>query len=231
MIVGLEITSDFGHFSHPATIYSSLSYPIPPKTVVMGMLGAIMGEDDYLFLNAIRYACIVKRIDGKRNFCFNGIKDALKELNLEKAGNGFGKGRKQFYRELLINPAYEIYIDLAKLESSKANKLLTLLQESKSMYQLYMGINFCLASYRFLGSFEAVTVPGHNIAIDSIVPLENDFEIEIGKNYTDIRCATTIHEGRVFGGFRDFLVETTGEPILCKEIEFCEVNERKVVLI
>lgn len=231
MIVGLEISSDFGHFSHPATIYSSLSYPIPPKTVVMGMLGAIMGEDDYLFLNAIRYACIVKRIDGKRNFCFNGIKDALKELNLEKAGNGFGKGRKQFYRELLINPSYELYIDISALESSKANKLLMLLQESKSMYQLYMGINLALATYNYLGVFEPKIESGQNVAIDSIIPLNSDFEIEMGKSYTDIRCATTIQEGRLFGGFSDFLVETSGQSILCKTIEFYEVNTRKVVLV
>jgi CRISPR-associated protein Cas5h len=197
----------------------------------MGMLGAIMGESDYLFLNDIRYACVVKNLDGKRNFCFNGIKDALKELNLQKAGQGFGKGRKQFYRELLINPRYEIYADLSRLEKDKSDKLIALLEESKSMYQLYMGINFCLASYSFLGVFETKAQALQSIHIDSIVPLESDFGIEAGKNYTDIRFATTIRENRIFGGFRDFLVETSGKPILCKNIEFEEVNNKRVVFV
>lgn len=231
MIVGLEISSDFGHFSHPATIYSSLTYPVPPKTTVMGMLGAIMGESDYLFLNDIRYACIVRNLDGKRNFCFNGIKDALKELNLEKAGNGFGKNRKQFYRELLINPKYEIYADLSGLEKSKADKLVALLEDGKSMYQLYMGINFCLATYKFLGVFGGVGKKAGDANIDSIVPLESDFAIEAGKNYTDIRFATAIDSGRIFGGFKDFLVETSGKPILCKNIEHSEMNGKKVVFV
>lgn len=231
MIIGLEIYSDFGHFSHPATIYSSLTYPVPPKTTVMGMLGAIMGESDYLFLNAIKYACIVKNIDGKRNFCFNGVKDALKELNLEKAGQGFGKGRKQFYRELLINPKYEIYLDLSAIDGSKTKKLLELLRDGKSLYQLYMGVNFCLASYKFLGVFEAAAQQCENIHIDSIVPLSSNFGIEAGKSYTDIRFATAVKEGRIFGGFSDFLVETSGKPILCKNVEYSEVNDKKVVFI
>ncbi|MBD3797216.1 MAG: CRISPR-associated protein Cas5 [Campylobacterales bacterium] len=231
MIVGLEITSDFGHFSHPSTIYSSLSYPIPPKTTIMGMIGAIMGEDNYLFLNAIKHACVVKKIEGKRNFCFNGIKDALKELNLEKVGNGFTKGRKQFYRELLVSPTYELYIDISALDEGKVQKLIQLLQERKSMYQLYMGINFCLASYQFLGTFHAQMDNAKQVHIDSIIPLQSDFEIEMGKNYTDIRCATTIEEGRIFGGFSDFLVETSGQAILCNDIVFYEINNRKVVFI
>lgn len=231
MIVGLEISSDFGHFSHPATIYSSLTYPVPPKTTAMGMIGAIMGESDYLFLNDIRYACVVKNLDGKRNFCFNGIKDALRELNLEKAGNGFSKGRKQFYRELLINPRYEIYADLSNLDKVKAQKLFTLLEDGKSMYQLYIGVNFCLASYKFLGVFETVTQKAESAHIDSIVPLGSDFGIEAGKNYTDIRFATTVQTGRLFGGFSDFLVETSGKPILCKNIEFSETNDKKVVFV
>ena len=231
MIVGLEISSDFGHFSHPATIYSSLTYPVPTKTALMGMLGAIMGVSDYLFLNDIRYACIIKNLDGKRNFCFNGIKDALKELNLEKAGNGFGKGRKQFYSELLVNPKYEIYVDLSALDGPIREKLIGLLEDGKSMYQLYMGVNFCLATYRFLGIFESKIQQADNAHIDSIAPLSADFSIEAGKSYTDVRFATTIGSGRIFGGFSDFLVETSGKSILCKNIEFTEVNDKKAVFI
>lgn len=230
MVVGIEIRADFGHFSHPATIYSSLTYPVPPKTTAMGMLGAIFGVEEYLFLNDIKYACVVKNLEGKRNFCFNGIKDALKELNLEKAGSGFSKGRKQFYRELLINPSYEIYVDLSSIDTKESKRLIELLQSGKSMYQLYMGINFCLAEYRFLGEFSAQESK-NDAYIDSFIPLESDFTIESGKSYTDIRFATTISSGRIFGGFSDFLVETNGQAIQCKNIAHSEVNGKRVVFI
>jgi CRISPR-associated protein Cas5h len=229
MVVGFKLRADFGHFSHPATIYSSLTYPVPPKTAVMGMIGAIMGLDDYLFLNRMRYSVTVKNISGKRNFCFNGVKDALSQLTFEKAGQGFGKGRKQFYRELLIDPEYTVFCDFSGVEGDFAERFVMHLKEKKALYPVYMGINLCLADFEYIGVFEAKACSGEAVMIDSMVPLESAFEIEPGKNYTDIRMATTVSEGRIFGGFRDYLVETTGEAIRCKGIDYTELGDEKVI--
>jgi len=228
MIIGLQIRADYGHFSHPATIYSSLTYPVPPKTTVMGMLGAIAGVEDYLALNAMRYAVVVERLDGKRQFCFNGIKEALSQLNPAKGG-GFTKGRKQFYRELLVNPRYRIYCDLRDVEQTFKERLIEILKSERSLYPLYMGINFCLAKYRFLGLFDLKEGRADKVWIDSMIPLSYDFEIEPDKQYTDVRMATSIQKGRIFGGFTDYLVETSGEPILCRDADFYEVDGRKIV--
>ena len=228
MVVGFEVWADFGHFSHPATVYSSLTYPVPPKTTVMGMLGAIAGLDEYLGLNAMRYSVVVERLEGKRQFCFNGIKDALKELDPKKGG-GFRKGRKQFYRELLIDPHYRIYCDLGDVEGELRSTVVAALQREVACYPLYMGINFCLANYRFLGEFSPKPQQKEEVWIDSIVPLTYDFVIEPGKQYTDVRMARSVSEGRLFGDFTDYLVETTGQPILCKNAEFVQVGDRKIV--
>ncbi len=228
MVVGFEVWADFGHFSHPATVYSSLTYPVPPKTTVMGMLGAIAGLDEYLGLNAMRYGVVVRRLEGKRRFCFNGIKEALKELDPKKGG-GFRKGRKQFYRELLLRPHYSIYCDLRAVEEDLRQKVVGSLQTQRAYYPLYMGINFCLAQYRYLGEFEPKTERQDEMWIDSIVPLGYDFAIEPNKQYTDVRMARSIQKGRLFGDFADYLVETTGQPILCKNVEFDVVGEKKIV--
>ncbi len=230
MIIGLEISSDFAHFSHPATIYSSLTYPVPPKTTVMGMLGAIMGLEDYLFLNSIKYACVVKKIEAKRSFCFNGVKNALSELNLDKAGIGFKSGRKQFYRELLVNPCYEIYIDLSDIEKVHRDRIVELLKAKKSLYPLYMGVNFALADYRFLGVFDSTQERG-DADLDSIVPLDSNFAIEAGRSYTDIRFATKIESGRHFGNFADFLVETSGKSIKCRDVCYTRVDDKSLIFV
>ena len=122
-------------------------------------------------------------------------------------------------------------MDLSALDGPIREKLIGLLEDGKSMYQLYMGVNFCLATYRFLGIFESKIQQADNAHIDSIAPLSADFSIEAGKSYTDVRFATTIGSGRIFGGFSDFLVETSGKSILCKNIEFTEVNDKKAVFI
>jgi len=228
MIIGFQIWADYGHFSHPATIYSSLTYPVPPKTTIMGMLGAIAGEEDYLALNAMRYAVIVEQLDGKRQFCFNGIKDALTQLNPAK-GSGFTKGRKQFYRELLVNPHYRIYCDLSDVAKDFKERLVEILKSKRSIYPLYMGINFCLAEYRFLGLFESIQKKEDKVWINSMIPLSYDFECEPNKQYTDVRMACSVKKERIFGDFRDFLVETSGQPILCKNADFDEIDGKKIV--
>jgi len=229
MIIGFDISADYGHFSHPATVYSSLSYPVPPKTTVMGMLGAIMGLEDYLVFNAIRYSVVIKTLSGKRTFCFNGVKDALSQLNLEKAGEGFSKGRKQFYRELLVAPAYRIYCDLSGIDADTRNTLIAILEAGKSMYPLYMGINMCLAELKYIGNYELTQQEAETVDIHSMIPLATGFELETGKQYSDIRMATTVDASRNFGGFSDYLVETTGESITCKACSYHIAGEHNIM--
>lgn len=229
-ILGIRLSGDFAHFSHPATVYSSLSYMIPPKTAVMGMLGAIMGESDYCFLNDISYTCIVLQLKAKQSFCFNGIKSALSELNPKKEISGFKSGRKQFYRELLVEPVYEIYIDISRLEQDKKSKLKELLKDQKSLHTLYMGINFCLANYEFLGSFGAQILE-EDAQINSFVPTECDFMLEENKEYSDCRFATLVNEKREFGNFKSFIIETSGKSIECKNIKHHKINDKRVVFV
>ncbi|CUU85968.1 CRISPR-associated protein Cas5 [Campylobacter hyointestinalis] len=231
MILGIKIWADYAHFSHPATIYSSLTYPIPPKTTVMGLLGCIIGENNYYFLNDISYACIIENIDGKSRFCFNGIKDALSELNIKKIEENSGfKQRRQFYRELLINPSYEIYLDLSKLSDKKIDIISNILRSEKSLFTPYLGINFCLAKYQFLGEFRASS-SSQSAHINSFIPIDSDFELEFDKSYTDCRFATTVNSSREFGNFKTFLVETSGKSIKCNNITYYELNGKKVIFI
>lgn len=229
-ILGIRLSSDFAHFSHPATIYSSLSYIIPPKTTIMGMLGAIMGESEYYFLNEISYSCVILQLKSKQSFCFNGIKSALSELNPKKETNGFKSGRKQFYRELLVEPVYEIYIDISRLKEEKKSKLKELLEARKSLYPLYMGINLCLANYEFLGVFEAQILE-EDADINSFVPALSDFILEEDKEYSDCRFATLVNEKREFGSFESFIVETSGKSIKCKNIKHHKINNKRIIFV
>ena len=73
-IVAFRLFGDYAHFSHPATIYSSLTYPVPPKTTIMGFLGAVIGEEEYFKLSNIQYSVKIDRQILKKSFVFNGIK-------------------------------------------------------------------------------------------------------------------------------------------------------------
>jgi CRISPR-associated protein Cas5h len=70
-IVAFMLRGDYAHFSHPATIYSSLTYPVPPKTAIMGFLGALIGEEKPHKLSKIKYS------DKMTNILYNIQKEKL----------------------------------------------------------------------------------------------------------------------------------------------------------
>jgi len=231
MIIEFDFWADYGHFSHPATIYSSLSYPIPPKTTLMGFLASVGGLNsvkEYEFLNKIKYSCIITNLDGKENFCFNGVKDALPSI---KNTQQHVKQRKQFYRELLVNPKYKVFIDFsACLDESW--QIIENLKNHISLYQAYMGINLCLANFEFIAEHKSqLIINDKSVAINSFVTLETSFDIEFDKNYSDVRMANTIEKDRVFGGFSDLLVELGGKTILANPKEYWLVNNYKLTMI
>lgn len=231
MIIEIDFWADYGHFSHPATIYSSLTYPIPPKTVVMGFLGAVGGLasiEEYKFLNSIRYSVKINQIEGKENYCFNGVKDALPSVKNYQQNI---KQRKQFYRELLINPSYKLFIDFSEcLEESKV--IIENLKNHIALFQPYMGINLCLANFEFIAEHSSIVKQSNDfIPIDSFVTLGTKFEIEFDKNYSDIRMATLIEKERVFGGFSDLLVELNGRAIFAQPKEYVSINNYNLIFV
>ena len=102
-IVAFRLFGDYAHFSHPATIYSSLTYPVPPKTTIMGFLGAVIGEEKYFKLSNIQYSVKIDRQILKKSFVFNGIKFALSSNMHIEEGYQNAKEKKQFYRELILS--------------------------------------------------------------------------------------------------------------------------------
>lgn len=235
MVIVFDVWADFAHFSHPATIYSSITYPIPTKTAVMGILGAIGGlsnTEDYLFLENILYSVKILQIAGKRNFIFNGVKDALPSVDL-KDGIQKIKKRKQFYRELLLTPKYRLYIDISGIDADKIKEIADNIKKHKSLFPVYLGINFCLANFEFIGEFNCEDVRNNRdyADIDSFIPVIYGFKPEEGKNYSDIRIPTTLNKDRFFGGWNDLLVEYTGKTIKAKLPNYSIVGKEKIVFI
>jgi len=230
MIVEVDFWADFGHFSHPATIYSSLTYPIPPKTAVIGFLAAVGGLRDiseYRFLNDIRYAVKINQLKGKANYSFNGVKDALPSVKgiVQRV-----KQRKQFYRELLVEPSYKLFIDFSGC-LTQSEQIINNLKTHRALFQPYMGINLCLANFCFIDEHKPVTIQNDAfVPIDSQVPLDVLFEIETDKNYSDIRIPMFVEEERTFGGFSDFLVELSGKTILAKPLEYVKAGSCNLIL-
>lgn len=154
MIV-LDINSKFGAFTKSSSNTGGLiTYPLPPKTTIIGMLGAILG---YGFPETF------EKLDGLRL----GIKPtgSIKTKRMTYTAHyGSRVGRTlNVKQEILINPEYRIYIDLENIKNSKIvtadirnileenninnrpknllNAFNVLLHHQISIFTLYMGRN------------------------------------------------------------------------------------------
>jgi len=208
-IVAFKLTGDYAHFSHPATIYSSLTYPIPPKTVIMGFLGAVIGEEKHYKLSNIRYSVKVDKSIVKKSFVFNGIKSALSSNMHIKKGYQDSSEKKQFYRELICSPSYSVFVDLSGLDTVYQEKLTTYLREHKTSFTPYLGINFCLADFEWI-EIESIKKINENSCFIDTFTLKEDFEFEsdnFGVKLTTAHMACSVEEGRIF---KEFIVEISG---------------------
>lgn len=213
-IIAFKLTSDYAHFSHPATIYSSLTYPVPPKTAIMGFLGAVIGLDDYWELAGLLYSVKINSQIRKKVFVFNGIKSALSANFKFEYQNSSEK--KQFYRELICSPSYTIYLNLKEVPDGFKEKVISNLKEHKTAYTPYLGINFCIADFEFIDIAECKR-PASEIVDVSTFVLQDDFVFEPSKydmRLTSARMACGVEEGRIFKDFKDFVIEINANHTL-----------------
>jgi len=212
-IIAFKLTGDYAHFSHPATIYSSLTYPIPPKTAIMGFLGAVIGEEEYYKLSAIKYSIKINREIVKKSFVFNGIKFALSSNMHIKDGYQDASEKKQFYRELICSPSYTVYVDLSALDSAYQERITTYLREHKTAFTPYLGINFCLADFEWIEIESIQKITDEITQIDTFT-LKEDFEFEIenyGVKLTTANMACDVEKDRIFKEFKEFIIEIGAE--------------------
>ncbi len=211
--VAFRLTGDYAHFSHPATIYSSLTYPIPPKTAIMGFLGALIGEENHYRLRDIKYSIKVEKAIVKRSFVFNGIQKALSSSMHIKEGYQDATKKKQFYRELICSPSYAIFLDLSELQKDYREKIIKALKSHTTKFTPYLGINFCIADFEWI-EIEHLEKLEDEVCEVSTFTLKDDFEFDMenyGVQLTTANMACDVEEHRIFKDFKEFIVEIGGE--------------------
>lgn len=155
-ILEFDIWSQFGSFNKPDSNQGGLlTYFIPPKTSIMGIIGAVLGYkyDDYELKDNRKVFDIEKFNDIKisiqplfpfkvKRVIFNNLVSSTKTINIKQ--------------DVLIKPYYKIFVSFP--ESLKDDELLfeEYLKVNKSFFNLYMGRNEFLLNIKFCNSYENV---------------------------------------------------------------------------
>lgn len=228
-----EVWGDYAHFRRYYTTSSPLTFSIPPRTAIIGLISAILGlgKDEYLHHMAKDKACVAVRLLSP----FKKIRLGMNLINT-KGGywipvkRGFHEPRTQIRFELLKDPKYRIYFrheNEGLHQSLKRN-----LSQHKSVYTPYLGISELLANFGYIGEFAIIGKSKEEefSPIHTVLPLDVLLEamlLQPGYKFFKERIPVEMLLGRVVTEYREVLYEAEGKPISArvKEVFVLENGE------
>jgi len=234
-LVVFDIWGDLGHFRVPYTTSSPLTFPIPTKTSLYGIVGAILGYDKRNYLEKFQNKNWKFAIGIKNKISTVRIPENLINTKVAKMFARMPKNkscRTQINFEFLKNPYFRIFVTSS--EQEELNRMEDLLKEHKTTYTLSLGLSECLANFKFIGSFETSEIPTQNfVEIHSIIPVKlikdpNQVNfLREGKKYLKIHIPTEMKPDRELIESEDFILEAYGNPISVKLDSYIPIDKLK----
>jgi CRISPR-associated protein Cas5h len=219
-ILTFDIWGDYAHFRRPWTTTSPLSFAIPPRTAIMGMLGAILGLKRGEYQEAFggdraRIAVAILNPITKTRITEN-------LLNTKFTWGPFRHGdHTQIRFELIRNPRYRIYVCLE--DAAMHDKLKTMLKAHTCVYTPCLGLSECLANFSYVGEFRGNIHQNKDLNVDINSAIREDAiiqpEIEAGKEYASADMACDMTEGRIVTRYATIIYERNGLPIRARVTE------------
>lgn len=228
-----DIWGEYAHFRKPYTTTSPLTYSIPSRTALTGIIGAIIGiekEKNNVELNYEHCNLSLKLI--------NPVKKVLINQNLIKTNTALMMsrikqkgGRTQIRFETLKDVKYRIYIEI--FDSIKYDILKEKLVNHKPFYSICFGITEHIANSQFIGEFGYTEEKG-STEIDSVINLEKikkeHLSFEDGKEYFADTYPLEMKEDREVCKYGEILIERTGKRINIKNSNYIKVNNGENII-
>lgn len=174
----IEVRGDEAHFRKHYTNMSPLSFFIPPRTAITGMLGAILGIDRSNLYETF-----------SPSKCFIGImavskfKSTVRTVNYLRDWtntNGKSPTHNPTPIEYIQNPKYRIFVK--HFNDDIDSQLLEKFKSCEMVYPLFLGNNNCLASYSYEGtiSSDIIQPPSDEwVEVSSPIQKNNILEFDI----------------------------------------------------
>ena len=181
-VLAFDLWGDYAHFRKHYTTTSPLTFSIPPRTTLCGLLAAIIGLDkaEYLRHFSDKDASIAVQL-------LNDVKKITLAENLidtKKAGKMMNKikQRTQIRFELLKDPKYRIFVHHQDI--SIYLKLKEMLEAHKTVYTTCLGLSELLANFKYIKEYNVETVETESeTEILTALPKKNMIELSFQEDY------------------------------------------------
>ena len=199
-IVAFDVASSIAHFRRPDTTATQLTYPFIPPTAAKGIVGAILGIEDFVTKDRIGIQLLSK------------VQIVSQQLSLLKGGgNVFNRPTTI---QLLVEPAYRIYYGGDEYVERLEEKLIN----HQSVYTTYLGSAFAITKPSYVGTWELreIVPPNSACYVKTVVPIDIVEELQVEEGYYYQRASGFMKEyvgNRIFQKSIDFLYEQNGKKI------------------
>lgn len=225
-----DLGSEYGHFRKFNTTTSPLTYSIPTRPAITGLLGAILGIERELSPGKFRDGVIpVSEVFKKANAgigvqILNPIKKvniAFNLLDTEKVASSFFniRQRTQIEFELLKDPSFRLFISLE--DEIVFNELVKRIKENCTHFTPYLGLSQFTATVEFkrvtgvklltANDFEEVVTAVNLSNTDQDDPIQFDHSVDF--KYTSDTMPVEMLNDRIVTEYSEVIVETSGKEI------------------
>lgn len=224
-----DIWADYAHFKKYYTTTSPLTFSVPPKTSIYGIIGAILGIDknEYLYYfqpGMCQIGIQIKKPIKKTRINLNLI-DTKSAILMSRIQN-----RTQIKTEFLKDVCYRIYLQHQNKEIYKM--LYDYIKAHKTVYTISLGLSENLANYIFVDEYRYTEINDNEEWVDIITVLkigeylkkgDIDFDEE-GKEYFSDKVALEMKPDREVVDYAQIVYERNGNSIRAKPRKYYQLE-------
>lgn len=238
-VLVFDIWGDYAHFRKFYTTSSPLTFSIPPRTSLCGLLGAIagLGKDEYLNYFSKKDAKIGLRL-------LNPIKKTRLGINLintkgnhwtlvKKSGH---EPRTQIRTEFIKDVKFRVYFFHADRNIYKTLK--ENLSQHKSFYTPSLGLSELLCNFSYLGEPGIREMGEEETPVHSVIPIsqlaarKESIVFEEGKKYFKEKLPIEMTPERIVTEYGEVMYEADGKPLRVIPKKFWELeNGERIIFL
>ena len=238
-----DISSEYGHFRKYNTTTSPLTYSIPTRTAIAGILGAVLGMEREISEGIYPEGAIpVQEFFSKNNSdiavqIINPVKKQTVAMNLVNTKTSFYNlskaGRTQIEFELLKDAKFRIYLSINNNQDT-FKELTERIKEKKHYYSPYLGLAQFTANLDFVDTVNAELIENKEkeyIDIQTAVNLsnikdKNPVSFDYSAMYSANNMPIEINRVREVQEYSEVLIERNGLPIKARVENYYKINHR-----
>lgn len=231
-IIAFDLWGAYAHYKKIFATTTALTYPIPVKTSLYGLVSAIVGFDKThnAYLRHFQPGDCKVGIQVMQPLAFQRININLRAVFGAMKVNG---NRKPTLMEFVYRPSYRIYF--AHRDDALVSELKSRLIERQSFFTPSLGLANLLANFNWVGeaAYEETRPTGY-VPIDSVIPrrqlvrLDPEGAFQGGNRIIEIsQYALEMDEQRNVLERDDIILDQHGTPISAEVHSCCQVSFNK----